>query len=62
MEKDYIERQIFYHKSRGYVYIEEVINLLNNKDSYSNFEEFYKNEIVPYFIELNDKIERTPKH
>lgn len=61
MEEEYVKRQIYYHKQRGYTYIEEIIILLNDKDNYSTFEEFYKNEIVPFFKELNERLEKTPK-
>lgn len=47
-----IEKQ----KKRGYVFIEDVIALFDKKNNYSNFEKFYKNEIVTFFMNLNNNI------
>lgn len=45
------------HKNRGFVHIYELIRLLNLKDNYDNFEDFYKEQVVPFFCELrNNKI------
>ena len=59
MEKDFVKFQILNHQKLGYVHIEELINLLKNKDNYNNFEEFYKEEIVNYFINLNNDIKEV---
>ena len=56
MEKDYIKQLILNHQKIGYIHIEEIINLLKNKNNYNNFKEFYKKEIVNYFIELNNRL------
>lgn len=56
MDKDYMKRHIKYNKSVGYKYIEDVAKLFDKKTKYSNFEEFYKNEIVVFFITLNEKL------
>lgn len=42
------------HKKRGFVHIEELVKLLDLKDHYDNFEDFYKNQIVPFFCELTN--------
>lgn len=47
-----------YHKMRGFLHIEELLFLLNNKDKYITFEQFYKSEIVPYFINLEERLEK----
>ena len=56
MKSDYIVRNINYHKNIGYTYIDELVNILNAKAINENFAVFYKNKIVPYFIQLNDKL------
>ena len=56
MEKDYIKQLILNHQKIGYIHIEEIINLLKNKNNYNNFKEFYKKEIVNYFIKLNNRL------
>ena len=56
MESDYIVRNINYHKNIGYTYIDELVNILNAKAINENFAVFYKNNLVPYFIQLNDKL------
>ncbi len=56
MDKDYMKKHIEGNKSIGYKYIEDVVKLFDKKEKYSNFEEFYKNEIVVFFIKLNEKI------
>lgn len=55
-EKDYIQRHIKWQKELGYPYIEELILIFKFKDNYSSFEEFYKNEIVGFFVKLNQEI------
>ena len=47
-----IENEIKRHESRGYIHIEKLIKLLNLKDQYDNFEDFYKNQIVTFFDNL----------
>ena len=50
------EKRIEWDKKRGYTYIKELCELLDNKDLYSTFEEFYKNEIVTFFINLEKEL------
>ena len=49
-----IENDIKRHKSKGFVHINELVELLNYKDDYDNFEDFYKDQIVSFFNELNN--------
>ncbi len=58
-EEDFINNCIKRHKKLGYTYIEEIIELLDKKDNYSSFEEFYKNEIGPFFIKLNNSLKEN---
>lgn len=57
MENDYILRELARHKNLGFNHIEDIIDLLEQKKKYTLFEDFYKNEIVPYFINLNISLE-----
>lgn len=57
METDYYERHLNNQKQLGYNHIEEIINLFERKNDYYTFEEFYKNEIVNFFINFNNKKE-----
>ncbi len=43
-------------KLRGYKYISELIQLFDNRKNYDNFELFYESEIVPFFININEKL------
>ena len=56
LPKEYynIEKRINWHKERGYIHINDIINLLDLKDDYESFEDFYKEQIVSYFNELNN--------
>lgn len=46
-----IESMIEWHKTRlGYCYIEEVMSLFDLRWKYASFEDFYKNEVVDFFI------------
>lgn len=54
--KDSIEKTINKEKANGFIYVEEISNKFNNKDKYTSFDEFFKEEIVPLCIELNDKL------
>ena len=47
-----IKNQIDY----GFIHIEDLIKLFDRKDSYDTFEEFFKNEIVNYILNLNEKL------
>lgn len=49
---DYIERNIEREKKEGYIYIEQLLLMLEKKYKYINFEDFYKKLIVPFFINL----------
>ena len=42
--------------NNGFVHIEEISKLFNRKNNYNTFDEFFKNEIVKYMIELNNNI------
>lgn len=42
-------------KKLGFKYIDDLLILLNKKDNYNSFEEFYKNEVVNYFYSVNTK-------
>ena len=50
---------IDYDKKNGFVHYEEIIKLFELKDNYPTFEEFYKNEIVPFFMELEKNVIRS---
>ena len=50
-----IDKSINNQKKKGYVHIDSLIKLFSIKNKYKNFEDFYKNEIVNFFIEI-DKI------
>lgn len=56
MESDYIAKNINYQKTIGYTYIDELVSILSAKAINENFAVFYKNKIVPYFIQLNNKL------
>ena len=51
-KEEYFLMDIENNKKKGFVYIDELIKLIDKKDKYSNFEEFYKKEVVNYFIFL----------
>ena len=55
MEDDYVERYITRQENVGYIYIKPLIKLFDKKNQYSTFEEFYKNEFVPFIIKMNSK-------
>lgn len=52
-----LEYEININMSQGFTYIREVIELFSKKDNYETFEDFYKNEIVLFFKELNKSLE-----
>ena len=56
-----INESFMIHQKVGYKYIKELCNLFNNKNNYPTFEEFYKNEIVPFFLNLNNKLSKNDK-
>ena len=56
MDKESYNRRIEYDKKIGFIHIEELCELLDNRNLYSTFEEFYKNEIVPFFINLEKEL------
>ena len=60
-EKEITKKIIERHKSIGFPFVEEIIELFKLKDNYPSFEEFYKNEIVNYFINLNERIKKDDK-
>ena len=49
-----IENDIKRHQSKGFVHIDELLELLSKKEEYDNFEDFYKEQIVSFFSELNN--------
>lgn len=55
IDDERIKRSIEIQKRKGYNHIEELIQLLELKKNYTNFEDFYKCEIVPFFNSLNYK-------
>ena len=56
MESDYIAKNINYQKNIGYTYIDELVSIFSAKAISENFDVFYKNNLVPYFIQLNNKL------
>lgn len=61
LSRDFYDNEILFkhisdHKNEGFIFIENLIQVFNNKDNYDTFEEFYKNEIVEYFIKLENNI------
>lgn len=56
VRKEYINRFIENMKKIGYPRLDELIEVFNKKDTYNTFEDFYKNEIVTYFIKLNNEL------
>lgn len=58
LDEDYMKRHIKYNQSIGYTYIENLVKLFDRKDDYSNFDNFYKNEIVPFLISLDEKLKK----
>lgn len=63
LSKIYLGTKYFYkslddHKKRGFIHIEEIVSLLNNKEKYQTFEEFYASEIVPYFLNLEEILDQ----
>ena len=50
-----IEKSINNQKKKGYVHIDSIIELFSKKNNYKDFEDFYKNEIVKFFIRINKK-------
>lgn len=56
-DKDIINKQIQRSKNTEIFFADELFDLIiNNRDNYKTYEEFFKNEIVNYFINLNEKI------
>ena len=53
--KENIEKRIEIEKNNGFIHVEEISKLFDNKDNYNSFEEFFKNELVPFIIELNKR-------
>lgn len=53
LEPDDIASMVEWHKTRlGYCHIEDVMELFDLRGKYESFEEFYKNEIVKYFVNV----------
>jgi len=43
----------------GFIHIEEIIKLFNRKDEYNNFEDFFKKEIVNYFLNIKSNVKKV---
>ena len=64
LSKMYLGTQYFHksldnHKKRGFIHIEEIFSLLNNKEKYPTFEELYVSELVPYFMNLEENLKKA---
>ena len=53
---------INYNKEAGFPHIEEIIKLLDKRKEYDDFEDFYKEVIYKYFVELNSILESKYKN
>lgn len=49
-----IENDIKRHQNKGFIHINELVELLDLKNNHDNFEDFYKEQVVPYFNNLNN--------
>lgn len=56
VDNGYIIRYLNKMKKIGYPRLNELIEIFNKKNMYNNFEDFYKNEIVNYFKNLNNEL------
>lgn len=60
LAKKYInlDRYISNNKRRGYIYIDLLISLIENKkNKYSSYEKFYVKELIPFFNKLRSNME-----
>lgn len=55
VDKETREKRLQVEKNNGFIHIEEISKIFDKKNDYNNFEEFFKKEIVPYCIKLNNK-------
>lgn len=58
VDVDISNKRLQIEKNNGFIHIKEISVLFNKKDNYNSFEEFFKNEIVNYMIDLNKSISR----
>jgi hypothetical protein len=56
VSKEITEQRIEEQKANGFTNIDEVIEVLNNRDNYNSFEEFFAKEIVELCIDFNNRI------
>lgn len=54
--KENMEKRIEIEKKNGFIHVEEISKLFDSKDNYNNFEEFFKDELIPFIVELNSII------
>lgn len=54
-----IEKRISIEKSNGFIYVEEIASLFDKKNEYKSFDEFFKEQIIPFCIELNDNLKNN---
>ena len=56
--RKYVSSDIYSNKLNSYIekgfnHLPELIEIIDKKDNYYNYEEFFKNEVVSYFVNLN---------
>ena len=56
MGRQYVITEIENSKKKGLIHIEELLEKFDNKKKYSNFDMFYLNELITYFIDLDNSI------
>ena len=54
--KENIENRIEKEKKNGFIHVDEIASIMDNRNKYNKFEEFFKNELIPYFIQLNNNM------
>ena len=54
--KENIENRIEKEKKKGFIHVDEIASIMDDRTNYNNFEEFFKNELIPYFIQLNNNM------
>ncbi len=57
-DEESITKRIEIEKSSGFIHIEELVKLFDNKDNYNSFEDFFAKEIVELCIDINNRINK----
>ncbi len=56
VDSNTLNKRLQIENNNGFIHIEKISKLFDDKNNYKDFEDFFKNEIVSYCVELNNSI------